>query len=201
MFTPPFFEEWRGRWTTSWNIITNEGVSGPEFVQLFLQDVHLRKQFMEFLQFWDQHRGSFSRISAAGWSFSYAPANRSWSWPLQNPGFGAPMSRICETFSQIASPRPFVWTRVINLSQQSNWFAYLEIIHVSDQLICVERLTRWAQISTSSSSSSSSSSPSSSPSSSSSSLANHTNEAAILLGMEHWCRLDGCRFICNSTLH
>ena len=89
---------------------------------------------MEFLQFWDQHRGSFSRISAAGWSLSYAPANRSWSGPLQNLGSGAPMSTICWTFSQIASPRPCVWTRVINLSQQSNRFLYLEIIHVSDQL-------------------------------------------------------------------
>ena len=89
---------------------------------------------MEFLQFWDQHRGSFSRISAAGWSFSYAPANRSWSGPLQNLGFGAPMSTICKTFSQIASPTSCVWSRVINVSQQSNRFLYLEIIHVSDQL-------------------------------------------------------------------
>ena len=53
---------------------------------------------MEFLQFRDQHRGSFSRIPAAGWSFSYAPANRSWSGPLQNLGSGAPMSTICRTF-------------------------------------------------------------------------------------------------------
>ena len=89
---------------------------------------------MEFLQFWDQHRGSFSRISPAGWSFSYAPANRSWSGPFQNLGFGAPMSRICRTFSQIASPTPFVWTRVINLSQQLNRFLYFEVIYVSDQL-------------------------------------------------------------------
>ena len=89
---------------------------------------------MEFLQFWYQHRGSFSETSPAGWSFSYAPANRSWSGPFQNLGFGAPMSTICKTFSQIASPRPCVWTRVINLSQQSNRFLYLEIIHVSDQL-------------------------------------------------------------------
>ena len=44
------------------------------------------------------------------------------------------MSRICKTFSLIASPTPFVRTRVINLSQQSNRFLYLEIIHVSDQL-------------------------------------------------------------------
>ena len=44
------------------------------------------------------------------------------------------MSTICKTFSQIASPTPYVRTRVINLSQQSNRFAYLEIIHVSDQL-------------------------------------------------------------------
>ena len=86
-FYPPKFTPWRGRWTTSWNIITNQGVSGPEFHQLFLQNIHLRKQSMEFLQFWDQHRGSFSRISPAGWSFSYAPANRSWSGPLQNLGF------------------------------------------------------------------------------------------------------------------
>ena len=89
---------------------------------------------MEFLQVWDQHKGSFSRISPVRWSFSYAPANRSWSGPLQNSGFGAPLSTICRTFSQIASPRPFVWTRVINLSQQSNRFLYLEIIHVSDHL-------------------------------------------------------------------
>ena len=44
------------------------------------------------------------------------------------------MSTICKTFSQIASPTPYVRTRVINLSQQSNRFAYLAIIHVSDQL-------------------------------------------------------------------
>ena len=56
------------------------------------------------------------------------------------------MSTICKTFSQIASSRACVWTRVINLSQQSKRFAYLEIIHVLDQLICVECLTRWAQI-------------------------------------------------------
>ena len=60
---------------------------------------------MEFLQFWDQHRGSFSRISAAGWSFSYAPANRSWSGPFQNLGFGIPMSRICKTLSQMRVSR------------------------------------------------------------------------------------------------
>merc|ERR1712078_31265 len=53
---------------------------------------------------------------------------------------------ICKTFSQIASPRACVRSRVINLSQQSKRFAYLEIIHVLDQLICVECLTRWAQI-------------------------------------------------------
>ena len=47
------------------------------------------------------------------------------------------MSTICKTFSQIASSRACVWTRVINLSQQSKRFAYLEIIHVLDQLICV----------------------------------------------------------------
>ena len=133
-FYPPKFNSRRGRWTTSYNIITNQGVSGPEFHQLFLQDVHLRKQSMEFLQLRDQHRSSFSRISAAGWSFSYAPANRSWSGPLQNPGFGAPMSTICRTFSQIASPTSCVWTRVINLSQQSNRFLYIEFVHVSDQL-------------------------------------------------------------------
>ena len=56
------------------------------------------------------------------------------------------MSTICKTFSQIASPRACVRSRVINLSQQSKRFAYLEIIHVLDQLICVECLTRWAQI-------------------------------------------------------
>ena len=56
------------------------------------------------------------------------------------------MSTICRTFSQIASSRACVWTRVINLSQQSKRFAYLQIIHVLDQLVCVECLTRWAQI-------------------------------------------------------
>ena len=56
------------------------------------------------------------------------------------------MSTICRTFSQIASPRACVRSRVINLSQQSKRFAYLEIIHVLDQLVCVECLTRWAQI-------------------------------------------------------
>ena len=54
--------------------------------------------------------------------------------PIQNLGFGAPMSTICKTFAQIASSRAFGSTRVINLSHQSNRFAYLEIIHVSDQL-------------------------------------------------------------------
>ena len=44
------------------------------------------------------------------------------------------MSTICRTFSQIASSRACVWTRVINLSHQFNRFLYLEIIHVSDQL-------------------------------------------------------------------
>ena len=44
------------------------------------------------------------------------------------------MSRICKTFSQIASPTPFVLIRVINLSKQFNRFLYFEIIHVSDQL-------------------------------------------------------------------
>ena len=52
----------------------------------------------------------------------------------QNLGFGAAMSRICKTFSQIASPRTFVWTHVNDLSQQFNRFLYFEIIHVSDQL-------------------------------------------------------------------
>ena len=32
------------------------------------------------------------------------------------------MSWICKTFSQIASPTPCVWTRVINVSQQSREF-------------------------------------------------------------------------------
>ena len=112
----------------------SEGLGTRFFYQLLLQDLDLRKQSTEFLQFWDQHRSSFSQISPAGGSFSYVPANRSWSGPFQNLGFGAPMSRICRTFSQIASPRAFVWTRVINLWQQLNRFLYLEIIHVSDQL-------------------------------------------------------------------
>ena len=42
--------------------------------------------------------------------------------------------RFVKTFSQITSPRACVRSRVINLSQQSKWFAYLEIIHVLDQL-------------------------------------------------------------------
>ena len=133
-FCPPKFNSWRGRCPLSLNSFTNQSVSGPEFCQMLMLNVHLRKQSIEFLQFSDQHRGSFSQISPAGWSFSYAPANKSWSGPFQNLGFGAPMSRICKTFSQIASPRPFVWTHVINLSQQSNRFLYIEIIHVSDQL-------------------------------------------------------------------
>ena len=62
------------------------------------------------------------------------PANKSWSGPFQNLGFGAPVCRIWKTFSQITSPRAFVWTRVINLSQQVNRVLYFEIIHVSDQL-------------------------------------------------------------------
>ena len=44
------------------------------------------------------------------------------------------MSTICRTFSQIASPRARVRSRVINLSQQSNRFLHPEIIQVSDQL-------------------------------------------------------------------
>ena len=133
-FCPPKFNSRRGRWTISQNIFTNQRVSGPDFDQLWLQDFHLWKQSLEFLQFWDQHRSSFSQISPAGGSFSYVPANRSWSGPFQNLGCGAPMSTICKTFSQIASPRAFVWTHVIDLSQQSNRFLYLEITHVSDQL-------------------------------------------------------------------
>ena len=96
---------------------------------------------MEFLQFWDQHRGSFSRISAAGGSYSYAPANKSWSGPFQNLGFGIPMSRICKTLSQIDSPRLLVWTDVIDLSQQSSeflhflFFTFSFIFHPSSSII------------------------------------------------------------------
>ena len=43
-------------------------------------------------------------------------------------------SKFCRTFSQIASPTPFVWTRGMNFSQQLNKFLYFEIIHVSEQL-------------------------------------------------------------------
>ena len=131
---PPKLNSWRGRCQVSWNSFTNQSVSGPEFDQLLMQDVHLRKQSMEFLQFWDQHRSSFPQISPAGWSFSYVPANKSWSGPFQNLGLGAPMWQIGKTFSQIVSPTPFVWTRVINSCQQFNKFLYFEIIHVSDQL-------------------------------------------------------------------
>ena len=96
---------------------------------------------MEFLQFWDQHRGSFSRISAAGWSLSYAPANRSWSGSFQNLGFGALVSRNCRTLSQIDSPRLLVWIDVIDLSQQSNEFLHFRfftnsfILHHSSSII------------------------------------------------------------------
>ena len=44
------------------------------------------------------------------------------------------MSTICTTFSQIAASRACVRSRVINLSQQSNRFLYIEFVHVSDQL-------------------------------------------------------------------
>ena len=133
-FYPPKFNSQRGRCQLSSYIFTNQSVSGAVFDHMLLHDVHVRKQSNDILQFRDQHRSSFSQISAAGWSFSYAPANRSWSGPLQNSGSGAPLSTICKTFSQIASPRACVRSRVINLSQQSKWFAYLEIIHVLDQL-------------------------------------------------------------------
>ncbi len=96
---------------------------------------------MEFLQFWDQHRGSFSHISPSGGSYSYAPANRSWSGSFQNLGFGALVSRNCRTLSQIDSPRLLVWIDVIDLSQQSNEFLHFRfftnsfILHHSSSII------------------------------------------------------------------
>ena len=96
---------------------------------------------MEFLQFWDQHRSSLSQILPAGGSYSYAPANKSWSGPFQNLGFGIPMSRICKTLSQIDSPRLLVWIDVIDLSQQSNEFLHFRfftnsfILHHSSSII------------------------------------------------------------------
>ena len=96
---------------------------------------------MEFLQFWDQHRGSFSHISPSGGSYSYAPANRSWSGSFQNLGFGALVSRNCRTLSQIDSPRLLVWIDVIDLSQQFNEFLHFRfftnsfILHHSSSII------------------------------------------------------------------
>ena len=60
---------------------------------------------MEFLQVWDQHRGSFSRISPAGWSFSYGLQGRIWFLPLhssKNGGVGEPLP---ETLSQMRVSR------------------------------------------------------------------------------------------------
>ena len=45
------------------------------------------------------------QIWPAGGSFSFVPANRSWSGPLQNLGSGAPMFTICKTFSQMRVSR------------------------------------------------------------------------------------------------
>ena len=73
---PPKFNSRRGRCPLSENSFTNQKVSGPGFYQLFMLNVNLRKQSFEFLQFWDQHRSSFSQISPAGGSFSYVPVNR-----------------------------------------------------------------------------------------------------------------------------
>ena len=96
---------------------------------------------MEFLHFWEQHRGSFPHISRAGGSYSDVLANQSWSGPFQNQSFEAPMSRICRTFSQIDSSRLLVWTDVIDLSQQSSeflhflFFTFSFIFHPSSSII------------------------------------------------------------------
>ena len=52
-FHPLKFNSWRGRCEDSEKLFTNQSVSGPVFYQLLLQDVNLRKQSIEFLQFWD----------------------------------------------------------------------------------------------------------------------------------------------------
>ena len=53
-----------------------------------------------------------AQIGASGGPLSIVSCSKSWSGPIQNLGFGAVMSRICKTFSQIG-PSNIIITIII----------------------------------------------------------------------------------------
>ena len=80
--------------------------------------VDLAKQSIEFMHFGCLYEGIINWDPRLPRACSHAPANESWSRPLQNLGSVAPMSWICRTLSQINNLLALILRPAIHLWQQ-----------------------------------------------------------------------------------
>ena len=88
-------------------------------------------------------KASSTEIRSSAASFSNAPANESWSRLLQNLGFGAPMSRICRTLSQIRHSRTMSLRPAIDLWQLFYGFWHSALFSLRLTVVLCQQLYRF----------------------------------------------------------
>jgi len=132
-FWTPKFNPWRGRCQVSEHAFTHRSVSELDFINVCCNLLICENSLLNCCNSGIRTE-AYSHISDQLVGNFHCPCQEKLTWTLQNLGVGAPMSRVCKTFTRIASPRSFVWTPVIDLPQQSNRLLYHEFIHVSAEL-------------------------------------------------------------------